>query len=117
MPDWMRPRQQWFDTAAADMAIEAVAALRFVLTMSWDVEADAARTALIGWNGRAARAFDASVSSRAERVDQLHRQLGALQADLEAAVDEARRDQLRVDELQRRWDRELEAEHAAERRA
>ena len=56
----------------------------------------AARTALIGWNGRAARAFDASVTSRAERVDQLHRQLGALQAELEAAVDEARRDQVRV---------------------
>ena len=57
MPDWMRPRQQWFDTAAADMAIEAVATLRFVLAMSWDVEADAARTALIAWNGRAAQAF------------------------------------------------------------
>ncbi len=114
MPDWTRPVDVRFDHAAAHDAIEAAAAMRFVLARTWESEDDAARTALDAWEGAAAAAFTESRSQRLRRTRALIDDLSALQMAIEGVVDEAVLGQRRVDELQEAWDAERRAELVSE---
>jgi hypothetical protein len=99
-----------FDHLAAAAAVEAVAAMRFVLELSWTAEVDAADDALARWEGLASDAFRASLGARRAATADLARTLVVLQRGIEDAVDDAVLEQRRIDALQAEWDAELARE-------
>lgn len=113
MPGWARPEDLWFDHAAAAEAVGALAALRFVVTMSWSAEHAAGEDALGSWQGAAARGFAASLGARANATEAALGAAVRLQTAIEDAIGDAIAGQRRIDVLQAEWD----AERAAEDRA
>ena len=120
MPDWVRPGDIHFDHAAADAALDAIAAARFTLEWAWAAEDRSANVALGRWEGLAAAAFRSSHGARLAVTEEASTRLSLLASAIEAAVDSARTEQARVDALQAEWDaqlrreREIAAEIAAE---
>ncbi len=110
MPAWGRPRDVRFDEAAADAAIESVAACRFVLGAAWSSERMAADLALASWEGRSADSFTTSLRARETTTEEVRGDLLSLQRAIEDAVDDARIEQGRIDRLQSQWDTERRAE-------
>ncbi len=110
MPTWSRPADIVYDHAAAAMAVEAVAAMRFTLELTWDAEDASASDALATWEGLAADAFRVSHGSRQNTTEDIVRQLRLLQSGIEGAIADAHAAQARVDALQAEWDEQRQAE-------
>lgn len=113
MPAWPRPNDIWFDHAAADGAVDAIAAMRFGLEFGWAIEEEAADAALDAWEGMAARAFRSSLGARANLSVDLAGELRLLQSSIELAIDDASTQQRRIDDLQSTWDDQSRAELSA----
>ncbi len=113
MPAWPRPNDIWFDHAAADEVIDAIAATRFGLESGWVIEEAAADGALDAWDGMAARAFRSSLGARANLTVDLAGELRLLQTSIELAIDDASIHQRRIEDLQSTWDAQNRAELVA----
>ena len=113
MPDWIRPQDIHFDHAAAEAALDAIAAARFTLEWAWSAEGHTAGLALARWEGLAADSYRASHRARRSATGEASERLRLLAAAIQDAIDDAVAAQRRVDTLQVEWDAQWRSEQQA----
>lgn len=110
MPVGPRPINVQFNYLAAAAARDAVENMRTRLFWGWASTEAAATTAQTEWLGRAATNFAATHLDHRAAVQELNRQLIALEESLSTAIDSAWWEQGRRRAAQQAWDDQRAAE-------
>lgn len=110
MPDWPRPPDVEFDTAAAQTAVAELRAAARTLTDTEGARTQATTTARTDFQGAYATSFGDGSSGLDQEATAALEGLSLLGQTIETAIDDAARRRREVEALQAEWDAQAEAE-------